>query len=68
MRFTAEQHLAAAKYIQKCAAKLTGKERELVIRKSNSLTVDVLMLRKDKGGICIDGFDRTSLGQSSRPN
>ena len=61
MAFLAEQHLVAAKLVRRNGATRTGAERELFIRKSNSLVVCVRLMAKDRGGICLDTFDWWSL-------
>ena len=61
MAFLAEQHLVAAKLVRRNGATRTGAERELFIRKSNSLVVCVRLMAKDRGGICLDNFDWSSL-------
>jgi hypothetical protein len=61
MQFLAEQHLAAAKFVRKNGATHTGAERELFIRKSNSCVVCLRLMAKDRGGICLDNFDWSSL-------
>ena len=38
-----------------------GVERELFVRKSNSLVVCVRLAAKDRGGVSLDGFDWSSL-------
>jgi hypothetical protein len=61
MAFLAEQHLVAAKLVRRNGATRTGAERELFIRKSNSFVVCVRLMTKDRGGICLDNFDWSSL-------
>ena len=61
MQFIAEQHLVAAKLMRKNGVARTGAERELFIRKSNSCVVCVSLMAKDRGGICLDNFDWSSL-------
>jgi hypothetical protein len=61
MRFTAEQHLVAAKLVRKNGAARTGAERELFIKKSNSCVVCVRLMAKERGAICLDNFDWCSL-------
>jgi hypothetical protein len=61
MPFLAEQHLAASKLVRESGTRRTGAERELFVRKSNSLLVCALLAAKDRGGICLDTFDWTSL-------
>jgi hypothetical protein len=57
VKFLAEQHLVAAKLVRENGARHTGAERELFIRKSNSLVVCVRLSGKDRGGISLDKFD-----------
>jgi hypothetical protein len=57
LHFLAEQHLAAAKLARENGARLSGAERELFIRKSNSFVACVRLSAKDRGGICLDKFD-----------
>jgi hypothetical protein len=61
MNILAEQHLVAAKQVRKNGAALTGAERELFIRKSNSFVVCVRLMAEGRGGICLDKFDWSSL-------
>ena len=61
MQLLAEQHLAAAKLARRNGAVRTGAERELFMRKSNSFVVCVRLMARDRGGICLDNFDWTSL-------
>jgi hypothetical protein len=61
MQFLAEQHLLAAKMVRENGASRTGTERELFLRKSNSFVTCVRFAAKDRGGICLDNFDWTSL-------
>jgi hypothetical protein len=61
MQFLAEQHLVAAKLVRRNGATRTGAERELFIRRSNSFVVCVRLMAKERGGICLDNFDWTSL-------
>jgi|ERR1700694_197682 hypothetical protein len=61
VRFTAEQHLAAAKCVRENGALKAGEERELFIKKSNSCVVCVRLMAKDRGDICLDNFDWSSL-------
>ena len=61
MPFLAEQHLVAAKLVRKNGATRTGEERELFIQKSNSLVLCVRLSAKDRGDICLDDFDWSSL-------
>jgi hypothetical protein len=61
MQFLAEQHLAAAKLVRKTGTTRTGAERELFVRKSNSLVVCVRLSAEDRGGISLDNFDWWSL-------
>ena len=61
MRYLAEQHLVAAKLVRKNGATRTGAERELFVRKSNSLVVCVRLSAEDRGGICLGKFDWWSL-------
>ena len=61
MRYLAEQHLVAAKLVRKNGATRTGAERELFIRKSNSLVVCVRLSAEDRGGVSLDYFDWSSL-------
>jgi hypothetical protein len=61
MDFLAEQHLVAAKLLRKNGANRTDAERGLFIRKSNSCVVCVRLMAKDRGGICLDNFDWSSL-------
>ena len=61
MQFLAEQHLVAAKLVRRNGASRTGAERELFMRKSNSFVVCVRLMARDRGGICLDNFDWTSL-------
>jgi hypothetical protein len=61
MQFLAEQHLAAAKLVRKNGATRTSAERELFVRKSNSLVVCVRLSAEDRGGISLDNFDWGSL-------
>jgi hypothetical protein len=61
MPFLAEQHLAAAKLVRKNGEPRTGAERELFIRKSNSFVACVKLMARDRGGICLDDFDWSSL-------
>ena len=60
MLFLAEQHLVAAKLLRN-GERGTGAVRELFIRKSNSCVVCVRLMAKDRGGICLDNFDWSSL-------
>jgi hypothetical protein len=61
MQFLAEQHLVAAKLVREGGARRTGAERESFIAKSNSFVACVRLMAKDRGGICLDDFDWTSL-------
>jgi len=61
MDFLAEQHLAAAKLVRQNGARLIGAERELFIRKSNSFVACVKLVARDRGGICLDDFDWSSV-------
>jgi hypothetical protein len=61
MPFLAEQHLVAAKLVRENGARRSGAERELYIKKSNSFVACVRLTAKDRGGICLDDFDWTSL-------
>ena len=61
MQFLAEQHLVAAKLVRENGAQRSGAERELYIKKSNSFVACVRLMAKDRGGICLDDFDWTSL-------
>jgi hypothetical protein len=61
MQFLAEQHLVAAKLVRENGARRSGAERELYIKQSNSFVVCVRLMAKDRGGICLDNFDWTSL-------
>ena len=61
MQFLAEQHLVAAKLARQNGARRIGAERELFIRKSNSFVACVRLAAKDRGGICLDDFDWSSL-------
>jgi hypothetical protein len=61
MQFIAEQHLVVAKLVRKNAATRTGTERELFVRKSNSLVVCVRLSAADRGGVSLDHFDWSSL-------
>jgi hypothetical protein len=61
MQFLAEQHLVAAKHVRENGARRTGAERELFLRKSNSFIACARLMAKDRGGICLDNFDWTSL-------
>jgi hypothetical protein len=61
MDFLAEQHLAAAKLVRQNGARLIGAERELFIRKSNSFVACVKLMARDRGDICLDNFDWSSL-------
>jgi hypothetical protein len=61
MQFLAEQHLIAAKLVRKNGATRTGAERELFVRKSNSLVVCVRLSAEDRGGVSLDNFDWWSL-------
>ncbi len=61
MPFLTEQHLAAAKLVRKNGEPRTGAERELFIRKSNSFVACVKLMARDRGGICLDDFDWSSL-------
>jgi hypothetical protein len=61
MPFLAEQHLVAAKLVRQNGARRTGAERELFIRKSNSFVACVRLMAKDRGGICLDEFDWSSI-------
>jgi hypothetical protein len=59
--FSPNNILSLAKLVRKNGAAGTGAERELFIRKSNSFVACVRLTAKDRGGICLDGFDWTSL-------
>ena len=61
MQFLAEQHLAAAKLVRKNGRRRTGAERELFVRKSNSLVVCVRLSAEERGGVSLDNFDWSSL-------
>jgi hypothetical protein len=61
MVILAEQHLVAAKIVRKNGATRIGAERELFIKKSNSFVVCVRLSARDRGGICLDDFDWSSL-------
>ena len=61
MPFLAEQHLAAAKLARKNGEPRTGAERESFIRKSNSFVACVKLMARDRGGICLDEFDWSSI-------
>jgi hypothetical protein len=61
MQFLAEQHLVAAKLVRENGARRSGAERELFIQKSNSLVVCARLAAQDRGGICLDNFDWSSL-------
>jgi hypothetical protein len=61
MATLAEQHLVAAKLVRENGAARTGAERELFIRKSNSFVVCVRLMAEDRGGLCLDKFDWSSL-------
>jgi hypothetical protein len=61
MRYLAEQHFVAAKLVRKNGATRTGTERELFIRKSNSLVVCVRLSAEERGGVSLDNFDWSSL-------
>ena len=61
VQFLAEQHLAAAKLVRQNGARRTGAERDLFIRKSNSFVACVRLMAKDRGGVCLNGFDWSSL-------
>ena len=61
MQFLAEQHLVMAKLVRKNGANRTGVERELFVRKSNSLVVCVRLSAKGRGGVSLDNFDWWSL-------
>jgi hypothetical protein len=61
MQFLAEQHLLAAKLVRANGARRTGLEREKFIRKSNSFVVCVRLTAQERGGICLDNFDWSSL-------
>jgi hypothetical protein len=65
MQFLAEQHLVAAKLVRKDGAARAGAERELFIRKSNSCVVCARLMAKNRGGICLDNFDWSSLTPDS---
>jgi hypothetical protein len=61
MAFLAEQHLVAAKLVRENGARRSGAERELYIKKSNSFVACVRLAAKDRGGICLDSFEWSSL-------
>jgi hypothetical protein len=61
MQFLAEQHFVAAKLVRENGARLTGIERELFIKKSNSCVVCVRLTAKDRGGVSLDDFNWWSL-------
>src|SRR5271163_5014422 len=61
MQFLAEQHLVAAKLVRENGSQRTGAERQLFIKKSNSFVVCVRLAAEDRGGICLDNFDWSSL-------
>ena len=61
MQFLAEQHLVAAKLVRENGARRSGAERELYIKKSNSFVACVRLAAKDRGGICLDSFEWSSL-------
>jgi hypothetical protein len=61
MLFLAEQHLVAAKLVRQNGARQTGAKRELFIRKSNGFVACVRLMAKDRGGICLDEFDWSSI-------
>jgi hypothetical protein len=60
MQFLAEQHLVAAKLVRRNGASRPGAERELFMKKY-SFVVCVRHMARDRGGICLDNFDWTSL-------
>jgi hypothetical protein len=47
--------------VRQNGARRTGAERELFIRKSNSFVACVRLMAKDRGGICLDEFDWSSI-------
>jgi hypothetical protein len=61
MPFLAEQHLVAAKLVRENGARRSGGERDLFLRKSNGFVACARLAAKDRGGICFDGFDWSSL-------
>jgi hypothetical protein len=61
VQFSAEQHLTAAKLVRENGAMRAGADRELFIEKSNSFVVCARLSAKDRGGICLDRFDWSSL-------
>jgi hypothetical protein len=56
MQFLAEQHLVAAKLVRENGARRSGAEQ-----KSNSFVACVRLAAKDRGGICLDSFEWSSL-------
>jgi hypothetical protein len=61
MRFSTEQHIAAAKRVRENAMSLGEPERTQTIQGSNSLLLLAVLAAKDRGGISLSGFDRDAL-------
>ena len=61
MQFIAEQHLVAAKLVRQNGAKRADAERKRFLKKSNSFVVCVRLSAKDRGGVCLVGFNWSSL-------
>ncbi len=61
MLFLAGQHLVAAKLVRENGARRSDAERELFIQKSNSFVVCARLAAQDRGGICLDDFDWSSI-------
>jgi hypothetical protein len=61
LQFLAEQHLVAAKRVRENGTRRSGAERELYIKKSNGFVACMRLAAKDRGGICLDSFDWSSL-------
>jgi hypothetical protein len=61
MLFSAEQHLAAAKLLRRNGVNGTLADRERFVGMSNSFVICARLAAKDRGGMCLDGFDWTSV-------
>jgi hypothetical protein len=61
MRFSAEQHIAAAKQVRENAKSLGEKQRAEAIQHSNLFLVLAVLDAKSRGGISLSGFDRDAL-------
>src|SRR5258708_39107396 len=61
MDVVAGQDVGAAKVVRENGGGRSGAERELYIKKSNSFVACVRLAAKDRGGICLDSFEWSSL-------